>query len=98
MKPHRVALIAWIMRLSQPWLSSEYYSGQFVRRRLPVYKEINGVNVLCGIFSEQESQAVYFLSQESVTRVGVMTYLSDIENKKTSFNEVYDESFYARSC
>ena len=57
------------------------------------YKEINGVNVLCGIFSEQESQAVYFLSQESVTRVGVMTYLSDIENKKTSFNEVYDESF-----
>ncbi len=38
--------------------------------------EVNGANVLTAIFSEPESQAVYFLSQENVTRIDVVNYLT----------------------
>lgn len=38
--------------------------------------EVTGANVIAAIFSEQESQAVYFLNQESVTRLDVMNYIS----------------------
>lgn len=38
--------------------------------------EVSGANVLIAIFSEQESQAVYFLSQENITRLDVMNYVS----------------------
>lgn len=36
--------------------------------------EVNGMNVLLAIFGEQDSQAVYFLNQENVTRVDVVNY------------------------
>jgi len=36
--------------------------------------EVTGANVLTAIFGEQDSQAVYFLTQENVTRVDVMNY------------------------
>ncbi len=39
-------------------------------------KEATGANVLVAIFSEQESQAVYFLNQQNVTRLDVVNYLS----------------------
>ncbi|RMH47737.1 MAG: ATP-dependent Clp protease ATP-binding subunit ClpA [Gammaproteobacteria bacterium] len=39
-------------------------------------KEVNGANVLVAIFGEQESQAVYFLSKERVTRLDVVNYIS----------------------
>ena len=35
-------------------------------------KEVTGANVLVAIFSEQESQAVYFLKQQSVARLDVV--------------------------
>jgi ATP-dependent Clp protease ATP-binding subunit ClpA len=38
--------------------------------------EVTGANVLAAIFGEQESQAIYFLSQESVTRVDINNYLA----------------------
>ncbi|WP_417595115.1 ATP-dependent Clp protease ATP-binding subunit ClpA [Oceanospirillum sp.] len=38
--------------------------------------EVTGANVLVAIFSEQESQAVYFLRQESVARVDAVNYIS----------------------
>lgn len=38
--------------------------------------EVTGVNVLIAIFAEQESQAVYFLNQEAITRVDLMNYVS----------------------
>ncbi|MGB6977341.1 MAG: Clp protease N-terminal domain-containing protein, partial [Gammaproteobacteria bacterium] len=38
--------------------------------------EVTGANVLAAIFSEQESQAVYFLGQENVTRLDVINYIS----------------------
>ncbi len=39
-------------------------------------KEVTGANVLVAIFSEQESQAVYFLKQESVARLDVVNYIT----------------------
>ncbi|MEE8342885.1 MAG: ATP-dependent Clp protease ATP-binding subunit ClpA [Gammaproteobacteria bacterium] len=39
-------------------------------------KEVTGANVLVAIFSEQESQAVYFLGRQNVTRLDVVNYLS----------------------
>ncbi len=38
--------------------------------------EVSGANVLAAIFSEQESQAVYFLKQENITRLDVVNYMS----------------------
>ncbi|MGB5649030.1 MAG: Clp protease N-terminal domain-containing protein, partial [Sedimenticolaceae bacterium] len=39
-------------------------------------KEVTGANVLVAIFSEQESQAVYFLDRQDVTRLDVVNYIS----------------------
>ena len=39
-------------------------------------KEVTGANVLVAIFSEQESQAVYFLKQQDVARIDVVNYIA----------------------
>ncbi|MDH5732028.1 MAG: AAA family ATPase, partial [Gammaproteobacteria bacterium] len=39
-------------------------------------KEVTGANVLVAIFSEQESQAVYFLNKQNVTRLDIVNYIS----------------------
>jgi len=39
-------------------------------------KEVTGANVLVAIFSEQESQAVYFLNKQNITRLDVVNYMS----------------------
>lgn len=39
-------------------------------------KEVTGANVLVAIFSEQESQAVYFLKQQNIARIDVVNYIS----------------------
>lgn len=39
-------------------------------------KEVSGANVLVAIFSEQESQAVYFLKEQQVARIDVVNYIS----------------------
>ncbi len=39
-------------------------------------KEVTGANVLVAIFSEQESQAVYFLKKQSVARIDVVNYMA----------------------
>ncbi len=38
--------------------------------------EVSGANVLVAIFSEQESQAVYFLKKQEITRLEVVNYIS----------------------
>lgn len=38
--------------------------------------EVTGANVLVAIFSEQESQAVYFLKTQSITRLDVVNYIT----------------------
>jgi ATP-dependent Clp protease ATP-binding subunit ClpA len=49
-------------------------------------KEVNGANVLVALFSEQESQAVYFLNQQDITRLDVVNYISH------GISKVHDES------
>lgn len=39
-------------------------------------KEVTGANVLVAIFSEQESQAVYFLGKHNVARLDVVNYIA----------------------
>jgi len=39
-------------------------------------KEVTGANVLVAIYSEQESQAVYFLNKQNVTRLDVVNFIS----------------------
>jgi len=39
-------------------------------------KEVTGANVLVALFSEQDSQAVYLLGQQDVTRLDVVNYIS----------------------
>jgi ATP-dependent Clp protease ATP-binding subunit ClpA len=38
--------------------------------------EVTGANVLVAIFSEQESQAVYFLHQQDIARLDIVNYIS----------------------
>ncbi|WP_020162172.1 ATP-dependent Clp protease ATP-binding subunit ClpA [Cycloclasticus pugetii] len=39
-------------------------------------KEVTGANVLVAIFSEQDSQAVYLMSRQNVTRLDVVNFIS----------------------
>lgn len=39
-------------------------------------QEVTGANVLVAIFSEQESQAVYFLKSQSVNRLDIVNYIT----------------------
>ncbi len=39
-------------------------------------QEVTGANVLVALFSEQESQAVYFLKQQRIARIDVVNYIS----------------------
>ncbi len=39
-------------------------------------KEVTGANILVAIFSEQESQAVYFLRQQDISRLDIVNYIS----------------------
>ena len=50
-------------------------------------KEVSGANVLVAIFSEQESQAVYFLKEQSVARIDVVNYLSHGISKVSGHND-----------
>src|SRR5690606_39095856 len=38
--------------------------------------EVTGANVLVAIFSEQESQAVYYLKQQSIARIDVVNFIT----------------------
>lgn len=52
--------------------------------------EVTGANVLVAMFSEQESQAVYFLKREQVTRLDVVNFISHgirkVENGSDDLN------------
>src|SRR5699024_1932085 len=39
-------------------------------------KEVTGANVLVAIFSEQESQAVYFLHKQNISRLDTVNFIS----------------------
>lgn len=48
--------------------------------------EVSGANVLAAIFSEQESQAVYFLKKENVSRLDIINFISHGINKMDEMN------------
>lgn len=55
-------------------------------------KEVTGANVLVAIFGEQESQAVYFLAKQDITRLDVVNYISHgISNVSNNDEESYEE-------
>ncbi|NMP15396.1 ATP-dependent Clp protease ATP-binding subunit ClpA [Thalassotalea sp. Y01] len=49
--------------------------------------EVNGANVLVAIFSEQESQAAYFLKKSDITRLDIVNYISHGIAKTASQND-----------
>ncbi len=60
--------------------------------------EVTGANVLAAIFSEQESQAVYFLKKENISRLDVVNYIAhgiskvpDEENNIDEMQQAEDE-------
>ncbi|MDM3871943.1 ATP-dependent Clp protease ATP-binding subunit ClpA [Porticoccus sp. W117] len=53
-------------------------------------KEVKGENVLVAIFSEQESQAVYFLRLQNIARVDVVNYISHGISKVAEQPEQHD--------
>ena len=63
-------------------------------------REVTGANVLVAIFSEQESQAVYFLKQQDVSRIDVVNFIThgisknpgDIDDEDSSTDQQEDES------
>ena len=50
--------------------------------------EVTGANVLVAIFSEQESQAVFFLKTQSVARLDVVNYITHGISKVSNDNDV----------
>jgi ATP-dependent Clp protease ATP-binding subunit ClpA len=52
-------------------------------------KQVTGANVLAAIFNEQESQSVYFLRRENITRLDVINYISH-GISKLQHNEIPD--------
>ena len=55
-------------------------------------KEVNGANVLVAIFNEQESQAVYLLSKQDVSRLDIVSYISHGISKVDDTNADMGES------
>jgi ATP-dependent Clp protease ATP-binding subunit ClpA len=53
--------------------------------------EVTGANVLVAIFSEQESQAVYFLKQQNIARIDVVNYISHGISKVSGPEESPDQ-------
>lgn len=54
--------------------------------------EVTGANVLVAIFSEQESQAVYFLKQQSIARIDIVNYISHGISKVSGPDDAADSS------
>jgi ATP-dependent Clp protease ATP-binding subunit ClpA len=52
--------------------------------------EVTGVHVLTAIFGEQESQSVYFLSQENITRIDIINYISNGISKEKQRNDDFN--------
>jgi ATPases with chaperone activity, ATP-binding subunit len=55
-------------------------------------QEVQGANVLVAIFSEQESQAVYFLRLQNVSRIDVVNFISHGISKIADQSESSEES------
>lgn len=54
-------------------------------------REVTGANVLVAIFSEQESQAVYYLKQQNVARIDVVNFITHGISKVSGHDDHHDE-------
>ena len=54
-------------------------------------REVTGANVLVAIFSEQESQAVFLLTQQNVARIDVVTYIAHGISKVPGESESHEQ-------
>lgn len=54
--------------------------------------EVMGANVLAAIFSEQESQSVYFIRQENISRLDVINYIAHGNSKPKMQQPVNDQT------
>ena len=54
-------------------------------------REVTGANVLVAIFSEQESQAVFLLKQQSVARIDVVNYIAHGISKVPGEGEPHEQ-------
>ena len=54
-------------------------------------QEVSAVNVLVAIFSEQESQAVFFLKKQDISRLEVVNYISHGSNRLSSDEEMNED-------
>lgn len=54
-------------------------------------QEVSAANVLVAIFSEQESQAVFFLKKQDINRLEVVNYLSHGMNRLSSDDEMDED-------
>ncbi len=54
-------------------------------------QEVSAANVLVAIFSEQESQAVFFLKKQDISRLEVVNYLSHGMNRLSSDDDMDEE-------
>jgi len=55
-------------------------------------KEVTGANVLVAIFSEQESQAVYFLKKQNISRLDVVNFISHGITKQNEENSAENDA------
>ena len=53
-------------------------------------REVTGANVLVAIFSEQESQAVFFLKQQDIARIDIVNYITHGISKIAGEGEASD--------
>ena len=51
-------------------------------------REVTGANVLVAIFSEQESQAVYFLKKQDISRLEIVNFISHGISKLSDDDEI----------
>ena len=54
-------------------------------------QEVSAANVLVAIFSEQESQAVFFLKKQDISRLEVVNYISHGSNRLSSDDEMDED-------
>jgi ATP-dependent Clp protease ATP-binding subunit ClpA len=54
-------------------------------------REVTGANVLVAIFSEQESQAVYYLKQQNIARIDVVNYITHGISKVSGIDDHSEE-------
>lgn len=51
-------------------------------------QEVNGADLLVALFSEQDSHAVYLLSQQDITRLDIVNYLSHGEESELAAEQI----------